>query len=141
MDRLQNSFMSIEHVKDTYLNQANYNNVKENVDQKPEFDFKMALEKAGDKIYEDVNNKEALTFSKHANERLESRNISLSNEQLERLNKGVSQAKEKSINESLVMMDNLAFIVNVKNNTVITAMEQETKDSNVFTNIDGAVIV
>ena len=39
------------------------------------------------------------------------------------------------------MMDNLAFIVNIKNNTVITAMDQDTNDSNVFTNIDGAVIV
>ena len=51
------------------------------------------------------------------------------------------QAKEKSIKESLVMMDNIAFIVNIKNNTVITAMDQKTNDSNIFTNIDGAVIV
>lgn len=79
-------------------------------------------------------------FSKHANKRLESRNITLSDTQLNRLNQGVGQAREKSINESLVMMDNLAFIVNVKNNTVVTALEQ-TEDSNVFTNIDGAVIV
>ena len=43
--------------------------------------------------------------------------------------------------ESLVMVDDFAFIVNVKNNTVITAMDQNTNDSNVFTNIDGAVIV
>lgn len=60
---------------------------------------------------------------------------------MQRLNEGVKQAKEKSIQESLVMMDNIAFIVNVKNNTVITAMDQNTNDSNVFTNIDGAVIV
>ena len=69
------------------------------------------------------------------------RNINLNDEQMSRLNKGVMQAKEKSINESLVMMDNIAFIVNIKNNTVVTAMDQETNDSNVFTNIDGAVIV
>jgi len=60
---------------------------------------------------------------------------------MERLNKGIMQAKEKSINESLVMMDNIAFIVNIKNNTVVTAMDQSTNDSNIFTNIDGAVIV
>ena len=82
-----------------------------------------------------------MIFSKHANERLASRNINLNDDQMSRLNKGVMQAKEKSINESLVMMDNIAFIVNVKNNTVITAMDQENNDSNVFTNIDGAVIV
>ena len=39
------------------------------------------------------------------------------------------------------MMDDLAFIVNVKNNTVVTAMDQTTNDSNIFTNIDGAVFV
>ncbi len=83
---------------------------------------------------------ENVKFSKHANMRLESRNITLSDTQMVRLNQGISQARGKSINESLVMMDNLAFIVNVKNNTVITALEQG-EDGNVFTNIDGAVIV
>ena len=48
-------------------------------------------------------------------------------------------APEPNINESLVMMDNLAFIVNVKNNTVVTALESD--EDSVFTNIDGAVIV
>ena len=79
-------------------------------------------------------------ISKHANQRLENRNIELSEDQLERLNQGVGQARTKQIQESLVMMDNLAFIVNVKNNTVITAMEQG-ESGQVFTNIDGAVIV
>ena len=79
-------------------------------------------------------------FSKHANQRLENRNIALSEDQLERLNQGVGQARTKQIQESLVMMDNLAFIVIVKNNTVITAMEQG-ESGQVFTNIDGAVIV
>lgn len=83
---------------------------------------------------------EDVKFSKHANQRLESRNINLSQEQMSRLNQGVSKARDKSINESLVMMDNLAFIVNIKNNTVVTALESN-EESNVFTNIDGAVIV
>lgn len=78
-------------------------------------------------------------FSKHANERLQSRNIDLSESQKERLNQAVKTAGEKGIKESLVMLDDLAFIVNVKNNTVVTAMlggEQK-----VFSNIDGAVVV
>lgn len=87
-----------------------------------------------------VNSNEDVKFSKHANQRLESRNINLSQEQMSRLNQGVSKARDKSINESLVMMDNLAFIVNIKNNTVVTALESN-EESNVFTNIDGAVIV
>ena len=79
-----------------------------------------------------------LVFSKHANERLLSRNIDLSASQLERLQNGARRAEEKGIKESLVMVDNLAFIVNVRNNTVITAVNE--KDDKVFTNIDGAVI-
>ena len=51
------------------------------------------------------------------------------------------KAGEKGIRESLVLVDQLAFIVNVKNNTVITAMDQTETDENIFTNIDGAVIM
>jgi flagellar operon protein len=80
-----------------------------------------------------------LKFSKHANERLASRNIDLTDNQLERLESGAKKAGEKGINESLVMVDNLAFIVNVKNNTVITAVNDG--EDKVFTNIDGAVIM
>ena len=47
---------------------------------------------------------------------------------------------EKGIQESLVMVDSLAFIVNVPNKTVVTAMDQGETEKNVFTNIDGAVI-
>lgn len=80
-----------------------------------------------------------LKFSKHANERLQSRNIDLSEEQLEKLSTGTKKAQEKGISESLVMVDNIAFIVNVKNSTVITALEEG--EDKIFTNIDGAVIM
>ena len=136
MDRLQSSFMSIEQIKDIYL--GNNQNVNwQNTNDGQNTSFQQILEKTSEK---NTSVKE-VSFSKHANDRLESRNINLNDEQLIRLNKGVMQAREKNINESLVMMDNIAFIVNVKNSMVITAMDQETNDSNVFTNIDGAVIV
>ena len=80
-----------------------------------------------------------LKFSKHASERLISRNIDLSDSQKERLNHAVKAAEAKGIRESLVMMDNLAFIVNVKNNTVVTAVTGG--DEKIFSNIDGAVVV
>ncbi|MDE5864137.1 MAG: flagellar protein [Lachnospiraceae bacterium] len=134
MERLQGSFISIDQMADTYLNSEKKTGQKEMVNEQG-FSFREVLEQTG------VKELSGLTFSKHANERLASRNINLNDEQMNRLNKGVLQAKEKSIKESLVMMDNIAFIVNVKNNTVVTAMDQDTNDSNVFTNIDGAVIV
>ena len=81
-----------------------------------------------------------LKFSKHASNRLSERNINLTDSQLSRLTTSVKAAGEKGINESLVMVDQLAFIVNVKNQTVITALDQNEANTNVFTNIDGAVI-
>jgi len=86
-----------------------------------------------------VNETSELKFSKHANERLASRNIDLTDAQLERLETGAKKASEKGISESLVMVDNLAFIVNIKNNTVVTAVNDG--EDKVFTNIDGAVII
>lgn len=80
-----------------------------------------------------------LKFSKHANERLASRNIDLTDDQFRRLEIGAKRAGEKGINESLVMVDNLAFIVNIKNNTVVTAVKDG--EDKIFTNIDGAVIM
>lgn len=82
---------------------------------------------------------ETIRFSKHASQRLSQRNISLSNGQMERLSSGIEQARQKNINDSLVMVDNMAFIVNVKSNTVVTALGQD-ESNKVFTNIDGAVI-
>ena len=81
-----------------------------------------------------------LRFSKHAVNRLADRSITLSDNQLNRLTEGAKKAGEKGSRESLVMVDQLAFIVNVPNNTVITAMEQDQASDNIFTNIDGAVI-
>jgi len=80
-----------------------------------------------------------LKFSKHASERLVSRNIDLSESQKARLNHAVRAAQAKGIKESLVMMDNLAFIINVKNNTVVTAVTGG--EEKIFSNIDGAVVV
>ncbi len=80
-------------------------------------------------------------FSKHADMRLKQRDITLTDEQLSRLNVGTQKAGLKGIKESLVIMDDLAFIVNTQNNTVVTAMDKNNNEENIFTNIDGAVII
>lgn len=82
---------------------------------------------------------EPLKFSKHANIRLFDRNLNLSDNQLERVKEGVNSARLKGVKESLVLVDDILLVVSVKNNTVITATNKE--QSNIFTNIDGAVIV
>ena len=82
-----------------------------------------------------------LKFSKHAANRLVDRNIRLTDEQMERLSDGTQKASAKGIKESLVIVDQLAFIVNIPNHTVVTAMDQSEAATNIFTNIDGAVIM
>lgn len=84
---------------------------------------------------------ESLKFSKHASIRLEQRGISLTDSQMERLSDGTKRAGMKGIRDSLVIVDELAFIVNVPKHTVVTAMDSTDADINVFTNIDGAVIM
>jgi flagellar operon protein len=78
-------------------------------------------------------------FSKHAALRLNDRNISLTGEQINRVADGIGKANEKGIRDSLVLVDDVALVVNVKSRTVITAISQ--MQENIFSNIDGAVIV
>lgn len=89
----------------------------------------------------DSTKAEELKFSKHADARLRQREISLTDEQMKRLTEGTRKAGMKGINETLVLLDDMAFIVNTKNKTVVTAMDQNMNEENIFTNIDGAVII
>ena len=82
-----------------------------------------------------------IQVSKHAAARISDREIALSGEQMSRVEKGITKAGEKGICDSLVLIDNLALVVNVRSRTIITAMEQGQTKDNIFTNIDGAVIV
>lgn len=84
---------------------------------------------------------ESVKFSKHASERMMSRDIRLSDADYVRLEKGLGLAKQKGIRQTLIMMDDKVFIASVTNNTIITASEEAHLKDNVFTNIDGAVIV
>lgn len=82
---------------------------------------------------------EKVKFSNHAIKRLESRNIQLSETDIEKIQSAVVKAELKGSKDSLVMMDNTAFIVNIPNKTVVTAMEVSGSNENVFTNIDSVV--
>lgn len=79
-------------------------------------------------------------LSAHARERLEARQIVLSDSDRARLGNAVTRAGEKGANQSLVLLDDLALVVSVRNRVVITAMDESKTSSGVFTNIDSAVI-
>jgi len=82
-----------------------------------------------------------LTFSRHAQQRTLQRNITLSESDLDRLGSAVGKAEDKGLTDTLILMNNTAFIVNVPNKVVVTVVDGDETDSTVFTNIDGAVIV
>ena len=84
--------------------------------------------------------KQEIKFSKHAEMRLQARNIRLSDAQLDRLKNAVGRAAEKGVKDSLVLVDNIAMVVNIPSKTVITAVNSSEMKENVFTNIDGAVV-
>ena len=138
MEIKNNIYSSIEQITGQYLNQK----TKESTDAAAMqgMSFEDVLRQQWKKNDNSVTDG-SLKFSKHTGERLRQRNITLSDEQMIRLQNGARKAEEKGIKESLVIMDSLSFIVNTKNNTVITAMEQSGDTDNVYTNIDGAVII
>ena len=92
-------------------------------------------------LQEELKKGEELKFSRHAQERLDLRKIQLTTRHLERLNEAVQKAQAKGARESLILIDDLAFVVSIKNKTVITAVDGDSRKENVFTNIDSAVIV
>lgn len=82
-----------------------------------------------------------LKFSNHAIERMQSRGISYSPQDLTRLGEAVQKAAAKGSKDTLVLMDQSALIVSVKNNTVVTVMDKNALKENVFTNIDSTIVM
>ncbi len=82
-----------------------------------------------------------LKFSAHAQARLESRNITLSSDDVAKMNAMADKAAAKGAKQSLFMMRDTALVVSITNRTVITAVDQNSMKENVFTNIDSAAII
>lgn len=82
-----------------------------------------------------------VTFSKHALQRMEERNIPVSAGLVSRMSNAVAKAKDKGVREALILSGSTAFIVNVPSGTVVTTMNGGEMKDNIFTNIDGAVIL
>lgn len=133
MNIQKNGYLSIEQLTDRYLNgtqKTETHETREGLSFQEILQQKSLTENTG-----------SLKFSKHALGRLSDRNIELDENQLERLEDGARKAEAKGIRDSLVIVDQLAFIVNVPNQTVVTAMDSTETNENVFTNINGAVIM
>jgi flagellar operon protein len=84
---------------------------------------------------------EPVRFSAHAIQRLQSRNITLSNDDVAKINEMTDKAAAKGAKNSLFIMRDVAMVVSIKNRTVITAVDSSSMKENVFTNIDSAAIL
>lgn len=92
-------------------------------------------------LHNQLQKNQELKFSKHAQERLSLRDIELGQETITKLNNAVNKVADKGGKETLILMNDLAFVVSVPNKTVITAIDGGNIKENVFTNIDSAVII
>jgi flagellar operon protein len=97
--------------------------------------------KLDDKLGELGAAKAGLKFSAHASQRLKDRKIALDQTTMAKVTEAVDKAEAKGVQDTLVLAGDAALIVNVPNRTVVTAMDRGSMSGNVFTNIDGAVVV
>lgn len=86
-----------------------------------------------------AQNETGIKFSSHAEKRLQSREIEFTAAHMQRLGAAVEKARAKGAQETLMVFENFSLIVSVRNNTVITAVDNSGMKENVFTNIDSAV--
>lgn len=82
-----------------------------------------------------------LTFSGHALQRLQQRQINLTQQERQALTEATAKARDKGAKETLILAEKAAFVVSVRNNTVITVMDRENLKDNVFTQIDSAIVL
>ena len=97
-------------------------------------DFKSTLDQA-------LDGSAGVRFSAHARARLHSRGVEISQAKLEALSKAIDKADAKGARESLILSDEAAYVVSVKNRTIITAFDRENLRDGVFTSIDSAVVL
>ena len=72
---------------------------------------------------------------------MQSRNLDLSDQDLDKLDDAVEKMAQKGAKESLIYLNDIALVVSVANKTVITAMDGTSAKDNIFTNIDSAAIL
>lgn len=92
-------------------------------------------------LRQEIEKNDTLQFSKHSKERIEQRGISLTEQLMTDMNEAACKARLKGARDVVMISQDAAFIVNVPNNVVITAISGEEMKDNIFTNIDSAVVL
>jgi flagellar operon protein len=98
--------------------------------KKPTVDFEEVLK-----------SEKKLKFSAHAQKRMESRNIKINGEELKRIEEGVEKLRNKGCKDSVIVSRDRAYVISIKNNTVVTVVDEDTMKNNIFTNIDSMTLI
>ncbi|WP_088105097.1 TIGR02530 family flagellar biosynthesis protein [Halalkalibacter urbisdiaboli] len=88
-----------------------------------------------------TNEIQQLKVSKHAQQRMIARGIEISETKWSQIHEKVAEAKQKGVNDSLVLTKNAALVVSAKNDTVITVLDRQEAQSQIFTNINGTILI
>ncbi|MEY7998709.1 TIGR02530 family flagellar biosynthesis protein [Clostridium sp. Mt-5] len=94
-----------------------------------------------DTLNSEIDKTNGFIISNHAAERLKNRNINLNEDDMKNINSAINRADNKGCSESALLYKDTVFITSIKNRTVITALDKNSGNENVFTNIDSMVIV
>lgn len=125
--------------------QKNYSNLVDPIrtlqNQQPKTQETGSSSKSFAQLLKDNISAGGLTFSKHALQRMDSRQIAVSPQLMSQMSDAVEKARSKGVKDALILNGGTAFIVNVPSSTVVTTMSGGEMKDNIFTNIDGAVIL
>lgn len=123
--------IDVRQIENQLINKSNKSNTKQ-INKNKNFNEVLKTIQQKDK---------EIKFSKHAAQRLNNRNINISLDEIKRLESAFDKAEKNGVKDALILIDNKAFIANIKSKTIVTTVEKEKLKQNVFTNIDGAVII
>jgi flagellar operon protein len=105
------------------------------------------IQSAGSTSFAELLKEKGIQLSSHANTRIQSRNIPTSTDNVSRLQSAIDKATAKGAKECLVLMDNTAYLVAIKNlpdgkasQTVVTVISKDELQQRIFTSIDSVVI-
>jgi flagellar operon protein len=92
--------------------------------------------------FEDVlNSEKKLKFSAHAQKRMESRNITINSDEKKKIEESVAKLRNKGCQDSVILSQDRAYVISIKNNTVVTIVDEGSLKDSVFTNIDSMTLV
>ncbi len=125
----------------SYIHRVPSQPITSNFRAKPRIQNEVPNTTFADELQKAVKSNSELQISKHAKLRMEQRGINIGDQTWKAIQLKLDEAKKKGVNESLVLLKDAALIVSAKNQTVITAMNKEEANAQIFTNIDGTILI